>query len=282
MTPKITLTVFLLFLFVLESNAQDLRTEFFPKAERRPNELPDKENTWVFVLAGQSNMAGRGQVEAIDTIPNPRILTINKAGDLLIAKEPLHFYEPILTGLDCGLSFGKELLNHVPDSISIVLIPTAVGGSAIGQWINDSTYRDVTLLSNFREKLEIGKQFGQIKGILWHQGETDAAKAETIEIHVEQLRTLFGEFRSAAGNPNLPILLGELGSFSKTKKSWRAINFKIRRYVKSDPNAYLIRTGDLNHKGDSVHFDSDGQREMGKRFGEKFIDIEAKSAPSHQ
>lgn len=274
MTTKITLALFLFLSFWTDGNAQDLRTEFFPKTEMSPSEIPNKENTWVFILAGQSNMAGRGKVEAMDTIPNSRILTINTNGDLLIAKEPLHFYEPELTGLDCGLSFGKELLNHIPDSISILLIPTAVGGSAIGQWINDSTYREVSLLSNFKEKGEIGKLYGEIKGILWHQGETDAANAEAIEIHDEQLRTLLGVFRSVAGKEDLPILLGELGSFSTTAENWRAINSKIESYVKSDPKAYLIRTGDLNHKGDSIHFDSAGQREMGKRFAEKFVELE--------
>ena len=281
MTNRITLTLLLLLSFGFAVQAQDIRTQFFPRTEQNPASLPIKENTWVFILAGQSNMAGRGKVEPLDTIPNPRILTINKAGDLLIAKEPLHFYEPALTGLDCGMSFGKELLNHIPDRVSILLIPTAVGGSAIGQWINDSTYREVSLLSNFKEKVEIGKQYGEIKGILWHQGETDAANAESVEIHDEQLRALFGVFRAVAGKEDLPILLGELGSFSTTPDNWRAMNAKIQEYVNSDPNAYLIPTGDLNHKGDSIHFDSEGQRTMGKRFAEKFVEMELESAPNN-
>lgn len=61
-------------------------------------------------------MAGRGMVEPADTTPDPRTFTINTGGDILVAKEPLHFYEPALAGLDCGLSFGKELLKHIPDS----------------------------------------------------------------------------------------------------------------------------------------------------------------------
>ena len=78
-------------------------------------------------------MAGRGKVESIDTIPDYRIFTINKEGKLILAKEPLHFYEPKITGLDCGLSFGKELLKHIPDSISVLIMPTAIGGSSISQ-----------------------------------------------------------------------------------------------------------------------------------------------------
>ena len=51
----------------------------------------DKKKTWVFILAGQSNMAGRGAVEAEDTITHPRINTNDKNGNIILAKEPLHF-----------------------------------------------------------------------------------------------------------------------------------------------------------------------------------------------
>jgi hypothetical protein len=179
-----------------------------------------------------------------------------------------------MTGLDCGLSFGKELLKHIPDSISILIIPTAVGGSSISQWINDSVFRNVALLSNFNKKVEIGKEYGKIKGILWHQGESDAIKGERINIYDEQLKKLFTLFRNKTDNNSLPILIGELGSFSQNDDNWRAINSEIEEYIKTDTNAYLIKTNDLNHKGDRIHFDSEGQRKLGQRFAEKFNQIE--------
>lgn len=266
--------ILILSMFVLVGygiKQDDNRTEFFPKIEQKPDVIPAKENVWVFILAGQSNMAGRGKVEPVDTIPDIRIFTINKEGELLLAKEPLHFYEPAATGLDCGLSFGKELLKHIPDSISVLIIPTAVGGSSISQWINDSTFRNVTLMTNFKEKIEIGQKYGTIKGILWHQGENDATTQETIEIYDKQLQKLFTLFRNAIDNSQLPIIIGELGSFSKTDDNWQAINSKIEEYIKTDPNSYLIKTNDLKDKGDKVHFDSEGLREIGRRFAGQFV-----------
>lgn len=270
---KKSLLLFLptLLLIGLTSKEMDNRTEFFPKEEVKPEIIPEKENVWVFVMAGQSNMAGRGKVEPQDTVPHPRILSINKNGDLILAKSPLHFYEPDMAGLDCGLSLGNELLKHVPDHISILMLPTAVGGSAISQWINDSTFRNVTLLSNFKEKVEIGKKYGTIKGILWHQGETDASSTETIQIYDQQLDKLFTLFRAEVENMELPIILGELGSFSKNDANWQSINQKIQTYHERDPHSYLIKTSDLFHKGDYVHFDAEGQRKMGKRFAESFM-----------
>ena len=262
----------ILFLIIsLGIGQQDPRTEFFPKQEEKPEVIPSKENLWVFILAGQSNMAGRGKVEPMDTIPDPRILTINKTGDLILAKEPLHFYEPTLTGLDCGLSFGKELLKFIPDSVSILLLPTAVGGSAIQQWIGDETYRNVPLFSNFKEKVTIGKQHGSIKAILWHQGESDAASPETIDIYDKQLGVLFSKFRVEVENPTLSICFGHLGSFSKTDEFWQSINSKMENYQKTDPFSYLIQTKDLNHKGDFIHFDSEGYRTMGVRYAKAYI-----------
>ena len=270
MTYSKTLLLFLL-LLGLSTTQKDPRTEFFPKLEEKPEVIPAKENLWVFILAGQSNMAGRGKVEPMDTIPDPRILTINKTGEVILAKEPLHFYEPTLTGLDCGLSFGKELLKYIPDSVSILLLPTAVGGSAIQQWIGDETYRNVSLFSNFKEKVAIGKQYGTIKAILWHQGESDAASPETIDIYDKQLGVLFSKFRAEVGNPNLSICFGRLGSFSKTDESWQAINAKMEDYQKTDPFSYLIQTKNLNQKGDFIHFDSEGQRAMGVSFAKAYI-----------
>jgi len=215
-------------------------------------------------------MAGRGFVEPEDTVPVKRLLTINERGQLIIAKEPFHFYEPSLTGLDCGYSFGTTLIKNIPDSISVLVIPTAVGGSSISQWLGDSVHRNVKLFSNFLDKLEIGKRYGILKGILWHQGESDANEKD-IPLYPKRLSELMMMFRTSAGNSNLPVLLGELGSFSKDKENWKLINKAINEYSLHDKLTTVISTADLEHKGDSIHFDSKGQRAMGKRFAEAYL-----------
>ena len=256
--------------FIFCSSQPAHRTKYFPKKIEIPIETRNKESVWVFILAGQSNMAGRGLVEPVDTIPESRLLTINKEGQLIIAKEPLHFYEPNLTGLDCGYSFGTTLIKSIHDSISILLIPAAVGGSSISQWLGDSVHRSVKLFSNFLEKMEIGKKYGIIKGILWHQGESDANEKDIV-LYTKRLSKLITRFRSFVGSSNLPVLLGELGSFSSDKESWKLINKAIEEYSLQDRNTVVISTADLEHKGDSIHFDSKGQRTMGKRFAETYL-----------
>ena len=50
------------------------------------------------------------------------------------------------------------------------------------------------------------KQYGTIKGILWHQGEGDANE-KGMPVYKENMQKLFGIFRTEAGKKKLPILL---------------------------------------------------------------------------
>jgi hypothetical protein len=250
----------------------DDRTKYFPKEELPAQTIPSKKNIWVFILAGQSNMAGRGQVEPMDTLPDKRILTINKEGNLIIAKEPLHFYTPSLTGLDCGLSFAQTLLKKIPENISILLIPTAIGGSSISQWLGDSVRWNVNLLSNFKNKVTIGRRHGTVKGILWHQGESDSNEKD-IPLYSFRLSQLLSEFRKIVGKKNLHILIGELGSFSTNNENWQKINEQIESYILTDSHSKIIKTSDLKHKGDKIHFDAEGQRVMGQRFAVEYLKL---------
>jgi hypothetical protein len=236
------------------------------------NSLPPKKKVWAFILAGQSNMAGRGAIEPEDTITSKNIFTINANGEIVPAKEPLHFYEPSRIGLDCGLSFAKTLKSQIEDDVAILLVPTAVGGSSISQWIDDSTHRDVKLLSNFTEKIRTAQRVATIKGILWHQGESDANDND-IPRYRERLITLFKKFRTIAGVSDLPILIGELGSYSVNPAEWKQINEQIELYATTDSHVKVIRTNDFHHKGDQIHFDSKGQRTMGQRFAQSYLEM---------
>ena len=277
MISRIVCFTAVLLLLRLPGFSQDAgsRTEFFPVHRKQVKKMPKPRRLWVFFMAGQSNMAGRGQVEPQDTQSSLRIITLNASKQWIYAKEPLHYYEPNLTGLDCGMSFARTLLADVPKKVTVAIIPCAVGGSSIEQWLEDDTYRGVTLLSNFKEKVALAKQYGTIKGILWHQGESNS-KPDRIPNYEEQLQMLIDTFRGITGNPKLPVLIGELGSYFElieAQQNSDAINAIIHQVGLSDPNVRVITTADLHPKEDKVHFNSAGQREMGRRFAEAFLGI---------
>jgi hypothetical protein len=243
--------------------------------EEKPGVVPDKKKIWVFIMAGQSNMAGRGQVEPQDTVTHPRILALNRNGEAILAKEPLNLNEPAMVGLDCGISFARKMLEFCPPDVSILLVHTAVGGSSIRKWIDDSVYREVPLFSNFKKRLGEAKKLGIVKGILWHQGEADA-NDKGLPVHQSNLEQLFRMMRKEAGQKKLPIVMGELGYFSKTvHEQFMQMNEVFRAYSKTDSHTAVVSTKELEHKGDNLHFNTEGQRELGSRyaavFAEKFL-----------
>src|SRR5436189_5784291 len=112
---RIVLVILIFWEFISCSAQPTDETKYFPKQIEIVNETKDKQNVWVFMLAGQSNMAGRGFVEPEDTMPVKRLLTINESGRLIIAKETLHFYEPSLASFYGGYYFGTTLITRSAD-----------------------------------------------------------------------------------------------------------------------------------------------------------------------
>ena len=91
------------------------------------------ENMKLFLLIGQSNMAGRGLVEAQDTEINSHVLMLSKEGKWVPAVDPMHFDKPERIGTGLGKTFGLFVADAAPDAV-IGLVPAAFGGSALDEW----------------------------------------------------------------------------------------------------------------------------------------------------
>lgn len=268
MNKKIFAFLFLFSSCIASRKIQNNTVNQFPLSVEKVNSLPSKENFYIFILAGQSNMAGRGIVQPEDTVSSPQVLALNKDDEWVYAKEPLHYYEPGRTGLDCGLSFGKRLSALYGKNITIGLVPCAVGGSSVEQWLGDSTYRNVILYTNLLKKVKAAAEYGTIKGLLWHQGESNAGG--NYKNYRQKLESLFTKIRRDVNNTELPVYAGELSSFlnRETNPFADSVNNDLHVLSASLKNMYVIKTGDLTSKPDTIHFDSRSQRIMGKRFAE--------------
>ena len=97
-------------------------------------EPPPPERFHVFLLAGQSNMAGRGEVADEDRRGDPRILVRGADGHWRVAREPLHWDKPQAAGVGPGLAFARELLGTLPADAVVGLVPAAYGGTKIEAW----------------------------------------------------------------------------------------------------------------------------------------------------
>lgn len=221
----------------------------------------NNEKIWIYIMAGQSNMSGRALIYNSDTFTSPRILMIDEHYKLIKAQEPLHRYESN-QGLDCGMSFANRLLNRVPKNVTILFVPCAISGTSIDEWLNDKTHKNIKLLSNFKDKIEIASRYGTVKGILWHQGEADANEKGIVNYEIK-LKLLFDKFRIIA---NVPIYSGEIGVFTNKRfgEYTNEMNIIIRKV-----NENLVQTNDFIDVGDSLHFDSKSERLFGIRLADK-------------
>lgn len=231
--------------------------------------LPAKEKFQLFLLVGQSNMAGRGKVEAEDKVPHPRVLMLNKAGEWVPAVDPLHF-DKSSAGTGLGKTFGQQIAEADP-SITVGLIPCAVGGSPIASWKPGQFYKPTNShpWDDAMKRAKLAQEKGTLKGILWHQGESDS-NAQSAPEYGAKLQALVKAFRSELGD--VPFLVGQLGQYegipwSEPRKVVDQAHQDLDKHL---PRVAFVSSAGFKHKGDNVHFDSAGMREFGKRYAEAY------------
>lgn len=236
-----------------------------------PVTLPAKEKFHLFLLVGQSNMAGRGKVEAEDKTPHPRVLMLNKAGEWVPAVDPLHF-DKSAAGVGLGTTFGKLVAEANPD-ITVGLIPCAVGGSPIDSWQPGEFYEPTKShpWDDALRRAKLAQEKGELKAMLWHQGESDSS-TKLAAGYGGKLRKLVKDFRTEL-HADVPFFVGQLGQFDDVP--WTAdrkiVDQAHRDLAKQEPTVTFIPSDGLKHKGDKVHFDSASLREFGKRYATAYL-----------
>ncbi len=236
-------------------------------------QLPDS-GMHIYILMGQSNMAGRGQVtEAYRSMGHEHLLMLTQDLQWVPARHPLHFDKPQVAGVGPGLSFGLSMLEG-SDGTTIGLVPCAVGGTAIRKWapgVPDSVtgtfpYNDAVM------RIMEAMKHGEIKGVLWHQGEADS-NPEAAKLYVARLATLIERIRCVVGNPELPFVIGELGPY---KAQFGNINAVLPEVQQRVPHTVVVSSADLVHNGDGTHLDSESATLFGQRYAEGMRQLQKK------
>jgi hypothetical protein len=187
-------------LLTSSATAQSLR----PKVREQVAAPAQKEKFRLYLLIGQSNMAGRGTVEVQDTLPNRHMLRLNPAGQWEVAQDPIHFDKSV-AGVGPGLTFGKELAAQ-DTSLVIGLIPCAVGGSAISYWQPGAFYPPTKTnpYDDAIRRARTAMQSGTLAGIIWHQGESDSNPTGSAA-YAQNLTALITRFRQDLQAPTVPL-----------------------------------------------------------------------------
>ncbi len=252
-----------------------------PTARQRVENTPVRENFHLYLMAGQLNMAGSAPVEAMDTVPNVRILQLNKDGAWEIAQEPLRFDKDI-PGVSPGLAFARRMIREDTSS-TIGLIPSAVGGTSIDRW-KPGAYDSITGLHPYDQALaraKVALQSGTLKGIIWHQGESDSSPEGT-ENYAKKLKQVIQQLRTDLGNDTLPFVAGLLPAYQTRKRPEGVITINPSVEVINQAIAELLNEVDYYnvallegaaHKGDWTHLDAPSVRRMGEEYAEAIINL---------
>ena len=220
-------------------------------------------NLTLFLLAGQSNMAGRGGMTEEDRQPfGERIVMLNKGCAWVPAKNPIHF-DNVRAGVGPAYSFVTAYAKDHPDE-TIGLVPCAIGGTYVRTWVPGGF-----CFEKAKARIDAAKKAGTFKAILWLQGETDGAH-DTDEELAESFKKLsleaWSSLRKECGDEKLPVYVGEIGYFNP--KCAARINPLLKEAVEADGNAKLVSAEGLewNSKKDAWHFNRESQLELGLRF----------------
>lgn len=226
----------------------------------------------LYLLVGQSNMAGRGVVDAESAKSDPRVLMLDKERRWVPAADPLHF-DKAGAGVGPGLAFAKRMAAAQPKA-RIGLIPCAVGGTSIKLWVPGAadpatkTHPYDDMLARARVALSAGV----LKGIIWHQGESDRSDAAS---YGANLTALVARMRQDLDAPQVPFIAGELAAFTpEAEAATKAFNLALHAIKPPIPRFGVVSSEGMAHKGDKLHFDSASARLLGGRYAEAMLALQ--------
>ncbi|XP_024024844.1 probable carbohydrate esterase At4g34215 [Morus notabilis] len=241
----------------------------------------------IFILAGQSNMAGRGGLVVENSAtgaqiwdgvvppqcrPNPSVLRLNGKLEWVEAQEPLHADIDVATvnGVGPGMAFADAVLARDRGFGPIGLVPCAIGGTNISQWEKGSVlYR--RMVRRARASVADGAG-GSIRAVLWYQGESDTIVKKDAESYGRRVEKLFQDIRMDLMSPMLPIIQVALASGGRY--------IDIVREAQFGTDLLNVRTVDamgLALGPDNLHLTTESQVRLGQKMANAFFQF----LPSH-
>jgi hypothetical protein len=161
-------------------------------------------------------------------------------------------------------------------SICVGLIPCAAGGSPISMW-KPGTYfahTDSYPYDDAVARTEIAMKYGLLKGILWHQGESDS-NGDNANLYEDRLITLVNSLRFDIDAPEVPFIFATLGEFFIEQNPYAGVvNLALKRLPQLVKNSVCVDSSGLVSSGDNVHFSSQALRELGRRYAEVMIRLQ--------
>ena len=245
-------------------------------------------NFHIYLAFGQSNMEGQGTIESQDKTVDPRFQMLStidnfngrKLGTWNDAIPPLANKHGGLGPTDY---FGRTLVEKLDPQIKVGVVVVAVAGCSIvlfdppvsqsywsqqAGWFMDivKDYGDDPY-QRLVDMAKKAKEDGVIKGIIFHQGETDEGDSDW----PNKVKKVYDRLVKDVGlDENIPFFAGEVPYQGSSKGT----NNNIRKLPNVSKNFYLVSAEGLNDLDMMrIHFSSQGYRDFGKRYAEKVMEV---------
>lgn len=257
----------------------------------------------IYILAGQSNMQGSGRVTQHPK-PDARLKMFNMDNTWMPCVPPDHrvfegalpaymlttfkkipgsteaSYKQMMAeskksplgGVGPGYFFGLKLAQTLNKPIGV--IPCSYGGTSMDDWNPDAmaTEGDGSLYGAMITRTKMVGT-GNLKGIVWYQGESDAFGQKEADVYVAKFKNFIERVRKDLGKPNLPVFMVQIGrlySFQTNPSAivpWDQVRDYQRKMMSLVPNVYCVAASDCN-MDDVIHLDWNGQQRLGNRLAE--------------
>jgi len=232
----------------------------------------------VWLLMGQSNMSGRGdlsELPAVFAIPDPRIMAWGNDGEPAVAREPLDsavgqvdlISADVQAGVGPGLAFARVRIAQQPNR-RLILVPCAKGGSAIAEW-TPADGRG-TLFGSCVARARAAVRRGRLAGVLWYQGESDARSGDDALAWPARLERMVTALRIGLARPDLPIVVVSLadepvrGPYAGRYPAWQAV--QAAQASLRVPGVVVVAAAGLPKGEDDLHLSTAGQILLGTRL----------------
>lgn len=249
-------------------------------------------NFHIYLMFGQSNMEGQGPIEAQDRVTNPRVKLLQDQTCSNLNRTYGTWYTAAPPLVRCwgrvgpGDSFGKTMAENTPSNITIGIVNTSVGGcdialfqkgAPIGRQIapgQGNADIPTQFDGGYAWMLDLAKKAqtaGVIKGILFHQGETNTND----QTWKNKVKGIVENLKADLGLGDIPFLAGELlytNNGGPERGCCASHNTEINKLPELIPNAHIISASGLQGQ-DVAHFTTAAYRAFGIRYATKMLEL---------
>lgn len=232
----------------------------------------------IILIVGQSNThSGIGLDSKLDTTEDG-ISQLGRFGtdnmQIISASEPLHHHTKDDNKIGFGLTFAKLLKEFSDHHSRILIIPCGYGGTGFrdDHW-NEGDYLYVDAVNRVKTVIENNPE-SVLTSILWHQGESDVGSPS----YETDLDNFIINIRNDLNAANVPFIVGGMVPFwvdqtvERIQQQHLIMTVANRHNYIGYANPELpFRIEKQDNFFDVIHYDAEGQRELGKRYFDEYI-----------